>query len=112
MTQETIAWDADIQRIVDWFLTFLDPKEWHQRKESIEDYLESVHEPSISFPQIDTPKPVSINDDRMGWYLYLAETTLCAAHKYEPSQGARVLPIFKILGENFNSLMKIGGIED
>ena len=93
--------DPDVKRALDWFLSFLCPSDWRNRKEAIEAYLELVLEPRSSRELAQTLEPVSINDDRIAWYLYLAETSLYAIHKYEPTQGARVLPIFKFIRSNF-----------
>jgi hypothetical protein len=49
-------------------------------------------------------------DDRIGWYLHLAETVLNRPLSYEPIQGARVLPIFEQLGSQVEWLDRIGGI--
>ncbi len=51
-----------------------------------------------------------IKDDQIGWYLYLVEMYLKQPHKYEFFQGARVIPIFKRFGQDFEMLMQIEGI--
>lgn len=99
-----------IQRALDWFLETLDPDEWRSRKQVIEEHLESVLTPRTS-REAATPAPLSIHTDKMGWYLYLAETALIDITKYEPTQGARVLPIFKRLGTDFEQLTQIGEIQ-
>jgi len=104
----------EVQRALDWFLSFIDPVEWRRRKEAIEQQLEAVHSFRASPEEAITLEPVAItiNSDRIGWYLYLAETALTEATKYEPIQGARILPIFERLGADFEQLIRIGGIED
>lgn len=104
--------DPDIERVLRWFLSFIDRNEWNRRKDAIEAYLESVLEPRASRALAHTPEPVSIADDRMGWYLYLAETALYSLEKYEPIQGARVLPIFKRLGIDFDHLRRVKRVEE
>src|SRR5690242_11061405 len=104
------ARDYDIQKALDWFLSLIPKDEWHQRRKSIELYLDTIHNPPTGKYLGHTPEPVSIEDDRMGWYLYLAETALRDVRQYEPTQGARVLPIFKRLGGDIDSLGRIGGI--
>ena len=102
----------EIQRALNWFLAFLDPDEWQSRKEAIEEHLESVLSPRASREEAATLEPVSVNTDKMGWYLYLADTALNDPTKYEPIQGARVLPIFQRLGTDFEHLSEIEGIDD
>lgn len=103
--------NPDIQRALDWFLSFLDPDEWIARKDAIENHLEQTFTIHKSREEAGTPKPVSINTDTMGWYLYLAETALMDITRYEPIQGARVLPIFERLGTDLAELTQIEGIE-
>lgn len=104
--------DPNIRRALEWFLGFLEPQEWNKRKEAIETHLQSILEPRRSREEALTSEPISIKDDRMGWYLYLAETSLYATYKYELIQGARVLPIFERLGRHFELLQRIHGIEN
>ena len=104
--------EPDIQRALDWFLSFLPSDGWEKRKTAIESYLDSVLEPKKSRKDVKGLEPVSIKDDQIGWYLYLVETALTEMHRYEPIQGARVLPLFKRMGEDIDHLSRIGGIED
>lgn len=114
MTDEATErqFDPDIRRILEWFLGFLKPEEWISRKKAIEAHLQAITEPRQSREAASVSKPISIPDDKMGWYLYLAEMLMCAPYNYEPIQGARILPIFKRLGKDFELLQEIRGIED
>jgi hypothetical protein len=51
------------------------------------------------------------NEDRIGWYLYLVETSLYAPSRTEVNQAARVLPVFSRLGSDLALLQTIDGIE-
>ena len=104
--------DSDVKRVLNWFLEFLDPADWVDRVAHIEGVIEDVLKIHRSRQQAQEYKPISIVDDHIGWYLYLADTALHAPVKYEPTQGARVLSIFKRLGSDFELLKSIGGIED
>ena len=104
--------DSDVKRVLNWFLEFLDPADWADRIAHIEGVIEDVLKINRFRQQAQEYKPVSIVKDRIGWYLYLADTALHAPEKYEPTQGARVLPVFKSLGSDFELLKAIGGIED
>jgi hypothetical protein len=56
-------------------------------------------------------EPFSVVEDAIGWYLYLAEVALHVPEKWDPMQGARVLPLFKRLGATFDLLMTVEGVE-
>ena len=90
--------NQELQCILEWFLGFIKPVEWRERKRAIENHLDEIHRPkksrqdatnyeSISFQQHDR------NGWTMSWYLYLAEMLLTEPTKYEAIQGARVIPI-------------------
>ena len=74
--------------------------------------MDSVFAPRSLSAQSRSYQPVAIADDRMAWYLYLAETYLFSPFKYEYIQGSRVLPVFKRLGASFDVLSRVGGIEE
>jgi hypothetical protein len=103
--------DPDIERAFRWFLSFLPSGEWASRKAAIEQDLEAIS---------DSTKPRSVGadfyrlagpEDQMGWYLYLAETSLYDPRRTEVNQAARVLPVFRRLGMDVDVLQKIGGID-
>lgn len=107
----------ELQRILDWFLSFIKPTEWRDRKKAIEKRLAEIYSPkqsrqeatnleSVSFPQHDR------NCWTMSWYLYLAEMLLTEPTKYEAIQGARVMPIFERLGTDLELMYEIGGINE
>lgn len=103
--------DSDIERALSWLLEFIDSDDWGQRIARIEAQLEAVLQPRRAREEAETHGAISVSDDRIGWYLYLADAALHDAVKYEPIQGSRVLPIFKRLGSDLDALRKIGGIE-
>jgi hypothetical protein len=49
--------------------------------------------------------------DQIGWYLYLAETSLYEPRRTEVNQAARVLPIFRRLGGELDLLRTVRGID-
>ena len=102
--------DPDVERALDWMLGFLEVSDWHQRSAQIESQLEATLEPRSSREAAQTYQPVSISDDRVAWYLYLVDTVLHAPLKYDPTQGARVVPIFKRLGADLDLLTSIKGV--
>lgn len=104
--------DPDVERVLAWLLSFIEGRDWAQRVAHIERHLDAVLEPRPSRAEAQTYGSVLILDDRIGWYLYLADTALHSPTKYEPIQGARVLPVFKRLGAHLDRLVQVGGIED
>lgn len=104
--------DPDVRRAYEWFQQFLEQADWIDRVAAIEAAIEEVIEPRPSRGEAQDHKPLSIDADRMGWYLYLVHTALDDPLKYEPIQGSRVLPIFKRLGADLDLVTTIGGVED
>ena len=101
-----------MQRVFDWLLSFIKPKEWRSRKEVIENHLSKIH--ARKNPHKDTKhfESASFQSDKIGWYLYQLEMILTEPTKYEPIQGARVIPIFEWLGKNFELINQIGGVDE
>lgn len=104
--------DPDVERVFDWMVSFLGVENWRQRVNAIEAQLETMHAPHVTHEAATVFEPVSISDDRAAWYLYLVDTVLHAPQKYEPSQGARVVPLFKRLGTDFDMLKAVKGVDD
>jgi len=104
--------DPDVERVFDWMVGFLTAEEWRQRVETIEARLEATLAPHASREAATIYEPVSISDDRAAWYLYLIDTVLHAPLNYEPTQGARVVPVFKRLGADFDMLKSVKGVDD
>jgi hypothetical protein len=103
--------NPDLKRAFEWFLSFIEPDVWSSRKKAIEKHLEKIHTPQTSLGKIKSHESISFHNDRIGWYLYLVEMILTEPEKYEPIQGARVVPVFERLGANLETLKGIGGIE-
>ena len=53
--------------------------------------------------------PVSTALDTIHWYLYMAENALTSVAKYEPTQSARILPVFARLGAELEILKQVQG---
>jgi hypothetical protein len=104
--------DPSFARGVAWIMGFMDPADWKRRVARIEQNLESVFEPRKFEQDAAAHSSVSFADDRIAWYLYLADKAMNDPYSYEPNQGARVIPIFQRLGSDLELLKSIGGIED
>ena len=104
--------DPDIENALQWFLGFLDPDDWKTRVAAIERDIESGMQPRTRHFDAEDYVSAYGGRDRIAWYLYLVDTAQHDPLKYEPTQGARVIPIFKRLGADLGLLKRIGGVEE
>lgn len=86
----------------DFFMNYISPSDWNKRKSDIQNYLDA--------PVVDQ-KILSVKDDVIAWYLYLAENYISVSFNYQPQQGARIIPLFNRIGEELDLLKNIDGIE-
>lgn len=103
--------DPDVLRSWNWFMSLFSKSEWEERRASVEDKIRVRPQSADPFSKsLDQGILQVVNDDQIGWYLYLVETYLFEPHKYEFFQGARIVPIFKRLGQDLEELLQIDGI--
>ena len=102
---------ARLQRLLDWFVESIGADEWNARKQAIEDHLEQSHTPVAMTTAETELASLSVSADRIGWYLYLLDMTINDPWRSEPTQGARILPTFQRLADDFNLLVSIEGVE-
>lgn len=116
MTHAGNATDAQaIEAAYGLFIDLMGVDEWERRRVPVLDYVRQVYRPSESYQQArrltDEGSRISYDHDPMVWYLLLAKALLEQAPEYDYSQGARILPIFKRLGEDIELLQQIGGVD-
>lgn len=104
--------DPEIAKAYDWLKGFIDSQQWANRKANIESYLDSALEANKSREKTGEFQSLAINQDKIAWYLYLVETYLYSPYKYESIQGARIIPIFKRIGADFDALRLIKGVDE
>ena len=104
--------DPDTRRALEWFLGFLEPQEWRARVSLIDQQLDASLDTRMKVGEAQPHSYMSITDDQIGWYLYLVEAVLNDVRAYEPTQGARVVPLFKTIGTNLDLAKKIEGVDD
>jgi hypothetical protein len=104
--------ESTVRKGYEWLLEHVEPRDWEVRRRNIQTQLLEVANPHSSPIGSQDFRSGSVADDRIGWYLYLAETFLDRRDSYEPIQGARVIPIFAQLGAHLELLARIGGIKD
>lgn len=103
--------DEDVLKSWTYFMSLFSDEDWQNRKQAIEKSITVEVKGGAPFGEsLDKGTLLVVNDDQIGWYLYLVEMFLKAPHKYEYFQGARVVPIFKKFGQDFDLLMGIEGI--
>ncbi len=104
--------DDDIARALNWFLSFMSAKHWETRRASIEKSVKiEIGRTEPKDASLSDMKPLSVRDDRIGWYLYLVDCLLNDMPSYELIQGARVVPLFKRIGMDLDFLKSVEGIE-
>src|SRR5262245_5594932 len=103
--------NSDIERAVNWFLSFLPPGEWTRRRAAIEQDLEAIFTSTKPRPDGKDFYRLVGPEDQMGWYLYLAETSLYEPRRTELFQAARILPVFRRLGMDLDVLPSVGGMD-
>lgn len=102
--------DQDVVDAYNWFRTFISDKDWQIRKAEIEKEISIVFVNHLSFIDIRNGTLISIQKDRIGWYLYLVYTSIHEPWRYDYHQGARIIPIFKRIGMNLDLVKGIEGI--
>ncbi len=104
--------DPDTIRSFEWMVSFIDDLDWRSRIEEIETRLEENLPSQTKYEATSVLGPITPSNDRAAWYLYLVDTALHAPHKYHPTEGARIVPIFKRLGTDLELLKSIPGADD
>jgi len=103
--------DQDIISAYNWFRSFVSERGWSERKKKIEEDISIVFNDRPQFIDIRKGVLIAIQKDQIGWYLYLIYTAIHEPYKYDYTQGARIMPIFKRIGMNLDLVEKIGGIK-
>ncbi len=99
----------------EYFLSFLKPGEWEERRKRVMSYFErlaqSIDNPAEPRPLAADESRIAFYEDWMSWYMYLAECTVHRPFTDQESQSARIRPFFNKLGASIQSLKAITGIE-
>ena len=103
--------DPHVRRCLDWILSFTDPIHLRDRLASIDHKVFDPPAQQPDFRQVGYDHQRWPNDDRMGWYVYLALAALDRPFKYEPREGCRVIPILKRFGIHLTEVQAIGGVD-
>ena len=104
--------DADLEDALEWFLRFLSADDWRTRVARVEENIETGFSRQRRDFGAEEYLAAYTGRDRIAWYLYLVDTVQHQPLKYEPIQGAGVVPIFKRFGADLDLLRSIRGVED
>jgi hypothetical protein len=102
------AEDPDLRKAVNWFLTFLPPNEWKQRRlAALQRFLDSVT------GAVASPGKGRFFDekDQFAWYLFLGQAFLEHPTLYDFTFGCRVIPVLTAIGRNLDLLVDLTGVE-
>ncbi len=102
--------DTDLDDALEWFLEFLGADDWTARVAAIEQNIESGLGSAARDFGTGGLASAYTGRDRIAWYLYLVDAAQRHPLRYEPSQGARILPVFKKLGAHLGLLRDVGGV--
>ena len=106
--------DSSVKAAIKWFLEFMESSVWEKNKEKIKQHLQNVlrAQKSPSLPPLESDSSrVLYPYDKFSWYLFLAHSYNYELEYYDFSQGARVVPIFSIIGQHLDLLQKTPGVE-
>lgn len=103
--------DPDTRRFTEWLRSLLPAEEWERRRLAHFFALYGAGMPVDRERTPDLPFNLEAGEDRGGWYLFLAESWIDHISDYEPAQGSRIIPLFQMLGANFDLLMEVEGVE-
>ena len=104
--------DPDVRRFTEWLRGLIPAKEWEQRRLAHFFALYGAGMPVDRERTPELPFTFDAGEDRGGWYLFLAEAWIDHISDYEPAQGSRIIPLFKMLGAGFDLLIQVAGVEE
>ncbi|MFP9097784.1 hypothetical protein ACLI09_01915 [Flavobacterium sp. RHBU_24] len=104
--------DHNIIKAIEWLKSHLHTDAWPSRLQSVEDAVTSLTRPrEEDVADLKNMKTLKVENDQIGWYIYLMECLTKDISKYEAYQGARVGPIFQRIGADLELVKEIGGID-
>jgi hypothetical protein len=95
--------------MMEWLRSFIPKVEWEERRLA---HVRKLYGLAPYDRQDGLPESFVADEDVGGWYLMLAEAFVDHIAEYEPAQGSRIIPLFKVLGRDFDLLMTIEGVEE
>ena len=110
MGERPLGWSdtPELRRLLDWFRSFMSADDWKARRNAACDRLYETAMGKV----VDQGGRFFDGEDKIGWYLLLADAFLDHVHNYEPMYGSRVVPILMALGRDLELLKTVVGVED
>lgn len=100
--------EPELRALLVWFMSFLQPGEWKSRRAAAANRLYQA-----ALGEVDDELGRLFDaEDKIGWYLFLAEAFVEHTHNYEPMYGSRVIPVFLALGRELDLLKEVEGVEE
>ncbi len=101
--------EPELRRAVTWLKSFLSDDDWQRRREASAKRFYDVS--AGNFRDTHDIGRYFEEKDTFGWYLFLAESYLDHPWNYDPTFGARVIPIFSAIGRKLDLLLAVQGID-
>ncbi|WP_027368053.1 hypothetical protein [Desulfocurvibacter africanus] len=88
---------------IDLLKQFIPSVDWGVREKVVHDYMRDA----IRIKPDGLMRKISYDEDKLVWYIMLAEAYMNKSFNYEIFQGSRVIPYFIALGKNIDSIKQI-----
>ncbi|MDD3815791.1 MAG: hypothetical protein PHZ02_14235 [Desulfocapsaceae bacterium] len=98
---------ASLRMGLDPFFKRMTKDQWKERRQKLLDYLKSLPE-NVG---LEKAKPIRVQADEIGWYLFLCEQTINDPMCVDVSQQQRILPFFSGIGERWVYAPLVQGLE-
>lgn len=113
-----LDWVKNCKVTLDWFLSFIEPKDWDDRKKNVARYFKSQQDfmladsNSAAIAMEEERARIAFHEDWVAWYLYLIESIFERPVVDEIAQGSRIYPFFSAIGRHVKIARKIIGIDE
>ncbi|CAC9974390.1 hypothetical protein [Flavobacterium panici] len=105
--------DPDIRAAFEWLISYMSAEHWATRRDRIEKSIaNALNSSPFESAELSEMHRLSIDNDVIGWYLYLMDMLLNDIAKYEPVQGSRAASVFFAVGKELEIVKGIRGIEN
>lgn len=114
----TLDWVKNCKFTLDWFLSFIEPMDWDERKKNVVRYFKSQQnfmlsdrdEAAIAIEE--ECARIAFHEDWVAWYLYIIESVFERPVVDEMAQASRIYPFFAAIGRHIAIAKDISGINE
>lgn len=113
-----LDWVKNCEIALDWLLSFIEPKDWDERKKTVVRYFKSQQDfmladsNAAAIAMEEERARIAFHEDWIGWYLYIIESIFERPVVDEIAQGSRIYPFFSAIGRHIEIAKNIKGIDD